>query len=218
MSTIRKRFRLLGALSVAGAILYLPFAGYAMPGGLSPLRAAVFVLVSSAVSLAAIWYGLRSGDVAGLPMPFLRALEAGERPSGPAVPAAAATAAAGLLVAGVAVFTQRALNIPTPPAPAWARVLSVVFAAVTLETVLHLFGMAVLMRVTHRGWVAVVGSGVFLGLFHMTGAASLDQATIVIACANAIAGVAFGWLYWAFGFEYLVAGHAIAHVVALLLT
>lgn len=215
---IRKRFWFLGVLSFAGAVLYLPFARYAMPGGLSFFAAAAFVLVSSVVSLGAIWYGLRTADATGLPMPFLRALESGERPRGPGVPAAAATAVASLLVAAAAVFTQRALRMPNPPAPAWAKVLSVLFAAVTLETVLHLFGMGVLMKISRRGWVAVVGSGLLLGLFHLTGAASLDRTAIAIACANAVAGVLFGWLYWAFGFEYLVVAHAIAHVATLLLT
>ncbi len=215
---IRRRFWFLGVLSIAGALLYLPFARYAMPGGLSFSVAAEFVLASSVVSLGAIWYGLRTADATGLAMPFLRALESGERPKGPGLTAAAATAAAGLLVAAAAVFTQRALGMPNPPAPAVAKVLSVLFAAVTLETVLHLFGMGVLMRISRRGWVAVLGSGLLLGLFHLTGAASIDRAAIVIACVNAAAGALFGWLYWAFGFEYLVVGHAVAHVIALLLT
>lgn len=215
---IRTRFRFLGVLSIAGAVLYLPFARYAMPGGLSFSAAAAFVLASSVVSLAAIWYGLRTADATGLPMPVLRTLESGERPRRPSVAAVASTTVAGLLVAATAVFTQRALGMPNPPAPAWAKILSVLFAAVTLETVLHLFGMGVLMRISRRAWVAVLGSGLLLGVFHLTGAASLDRAAIVIACVNAAAGVLFGWLYWAFGFEYLIVGHAVAHVIAVLLT
>lgn len=215
---IRKRFRLLGVLSVAGALLFLPFAGDAQPGGLSLTQGVVFVLVSSAVSLLALWFGLRLADATGLRMPFLRAWEAGDRLPAPRLRPVVATVVGGLLLAWAAISTQRALGMPTPPSPAWARILSVVFAAVTLEVVLHLFGMSLLMKLTRRAWVAVLGSGLLLGLFHLTGAGALDRANLVIAGANTIAGVFVGWLYWAFGFEYLILGHAVMHIVTLLLT
>ena len=72
---ITGRFMMLSAVSVLGAIAFLPsiLASAQPPPPLPQLS--VFVLVVSAICMAAAWFGLRLADSTHLPMPLLRRLD-----------------------------------------------------------------------------------------------------------------------------------------------
>jgi hypothetical protein len=79
--------------------------------------------------------------------------------------------------------------------------------------------MSLLVRLLRgRVWMAILGSGVLLGLFHLAGSDTMGSVELLFATMNAAAGVLLGWLFWRFGFEYLVMAHALAHVATLALT
>jgi len=210
---IARRFRLLGTLSVAGSLLFLPFAGFT-----TATQATLFVLIGSVASLAALWAGLRLADSARLKMPLLRAYE--QRTAVPRLSRAglAATLVGGAAFGAIAITMQAWLDLASPPSPLWARLLSTLFAALTLENVLHLFPMSLLMKLLKgRAWAAIVASGLLLGLFHLSGA-GIGGSALIAAAVNAGAGIFFGWIFWAFGYEYLVFAHAIAHALTLAFT
>lgn len=66
-------------------------------------------------------------------------------------------------------------------------------------------------------WVALVATAIIFGLGHLPAASSLVPLNSVIVVRtvllNAIAGVAFGWLFWRRSLEAAMVAHAFSHVV-----
>jgi hypothetical protein len=216
---VKRRLRLLGLLSFAGSVLFVPFMAYTTPGGVSTVQAVVFVVATTAIALLASWRGLLLADAVKLPMPFLRAWEEGIRFPSVSRTGVVIALLGSALFAAAAIGLQGALGTPTPPSPIWARLLSAPFAAITLEVVLHLLGMSLLYRLLRgNAWGAIVGSGLLLGVFHLAGSDASWGVTLILAGVNTTAGIFLGWLYWAFGFEYLVVAHALVHAIAVSLT
>jgi hypothetical protein len=68
-------------------------------------------------------------------------------------------------------------------------------------------------------WAAILVSAVLFGAGHLPAAAAGGGLSAVgvgrIVLLNAIAGVAYGWLYWRWSLEAAMVGHASTHVVIL---
>ena len=66
-------------------------------------------------------------------------------------------------------------------------------------------------------WAAVVLVAIVFGLGHLPATSLLTPLTPLIVTRglvlNAVAGVAFGWLFWKYGLEAAMLGHMSAHVV-----
>jgi hypothetical protein len=66
-------------------------------------------------------------------------------------------------------------------------------------------------------WVAILTSAILFGLGHLPAVSSLVPLTTAVVARtillNAIAGVAFGWLFWRRGLESAMVAHATGHVV-----
>jgi membrane protease YdiL (CAAX protease family) len=65
-------------------------------------------------------------------------------------------------------------------------------------------------------WSAIVVVSVLFGLGHLPAAAMLGELTpdmvARVIVLNAVAGVAFGWLFWRRGLEAAMVAHAAAHL------
>lgn len=212
---IRRRLVLLTLTSAVGAALFLPFMAASAPQ--TPGAMAGFVAVTTLVATLAAWPGLRAADAVALPMPLLRGLELGER--GRLSPRAwAVSAGCGALLGGLALVALRVTNAPALPGGAGVRALTVVFAAVPLEVVVHLFAMGVTVRLVRgRRWPGIAVAALALIAFHLTDTAG--QSTVVILTgilANGALGALLGGLYAAYGFEAVILGHAVAHLITVL--
>src|SRR5687768_5399836 len=131
-----RRFVPLAGLAGFGAVLFVPFLG-AGATSLSVGSAFVFVVLATSVAALATWHGLGWADRAGLPMPLLRALEGGTPPPG-AGQLAGVALLSGVLIGGLGITVLRLAQVPAAPGTFFVRVASALFAAVTLESVLHL--------------------------------------------------------------------------------
>lgn len=210
---VRRRTTVLVVGAFLGGVLYLPFMAAAV--GLEPWRTIGFLAVVTLVASAAAFSGLRLADSVGLPMPHLRALERGERVGAPRG-AVSSSIGLGLLLGLVGLAVLLATGAPSPEAELPARVLSTIFAATVLEIVIHLFFMSLIVRLTNGSTkVGILGSGALLAVFHLVGGGGAGALLVVAGVVtNGAAGVAFGWLYARYGFEYAMLGHAVAHLIA----
>lgn len=211
--TRHRRAILLIALAALGAILFVPFLRAGAPAPISTTAAATFIAVATGVAAIATWLGLGWADRAGLPMPILRAFESGSRPPN-ATPGLAPALAVGIGIGlfGLALFAI--FDLPSSPAPLAVRAGSAIFAAVTLEAVLHLAIMSGVVAATRSTTAGIVIATLAYIGFHLTSLGG-QEATIILAATlgNGLAGVAFGWLYARYGYEYLVLAHLVAHVM-----
>lgn len=213
---IRGRLGFCTALAGLGAVTFLPFLSASAHQRTQDLIG--FAIAVTVVATLSSWVGLRCADAVGLPMPLLRRLDGGAvgalRPR-----ASAVTVIAGLVLGGAGVVLLQLSHAPALPGTAIARALSVVFAAGPLELVLHLGVMSVAVRLANgRRWVGIVAGAVVLALFHLSDGASAQPAAVLAAAiaGNATIGAALGWLYAAYGFEYAMLCHAIAHLIVVL--
>lgn len=211
---IRTRWLILTLLSVLGALAYLP--ALAVMGVPIDLKSVLtFTLIAAAVCGAAAWLGLRWADRAGLPMPLLLAFEG--RAAGAALDGRGALFAVGggVVLAVVSVGSLRVLDLENMAGPLAVRLASTLFAAITIEVVIHLAIMSALVAWTRSRWIGIVGATVIFVLFHAAGSLTMPaEILLTVVVLNAASGVFFGWLYARFGFEYLVLAHAVAHALA----
>jgi hypothetical protein len=68
-------------------------------------------------------------------------------------------------------------------------------------------------------WAAIVGSAILFGLGHLPTLLATDEASVALVVRtvvlNAVAGVAFGWLFWRRSLEAAMVAHASFHVALL---
>ena len=120
----------------------------------------------------------------------------------------------------------------TVPALLQSLPLRVLYGGITEELLLRWGVMAVLAFVLwtvtgRRGaepsagiaWAAIAIAAVLFGVLHLPMAATIYGAltpavVAFIVGANAVGGVAFGWLFWRYSLEAAMVAHAFAHVVA----
>jgi len=106
----------------------------------------------------------------------------------------------------------RLLHIPTGGGSLTVRIGSALFAAITLESVLHLAVMSGVVRATGRVNLGIlVAALVYVG-FHLATLGGQPTAVVAVATVgNGLGGLLFGWLYARDGYEYLVLAHLVAH-------
>ena len=142
-------FRRWTLLTVAGALGALGFVPSLLAN--APDVGAAFLLVFvglvTAIDAVCAWLGLRWADAAHLPMPWLRAWEAGSKPAIQSN-VAIATLAVGVVFGVLSVLLLRAFELPNLGGSLPARVATVGFAAVSLEIVVHLAVMSGVVRLT----------------------------------------------------------------------
>ena len=213
---IRGRLIAMAALAAIGSVTFLPF--LAAGNHQSIVSLTPFALVVTLVSTVIAWPGLRSADAAGLPMPLLRRLD-GHAARGIARGAFAVTFAISAALGILGLLALRLANAPALPGGAFARALSALFAAGPLEIVLHLGVMSIVVWLARgRRPVGIVAAAACLVLFHLTGGALAQPGWLVTmtVIGNGIIGLALGWIYAAYGFECVIVGHAVAHLITVL--
>jgi len=178
------------------------------------------------------WLGLRLGQPIGLDSPFARALVYGLKP--PSVSRRVLLVAVltgfggGLLIIWLAQLFQPFMPPTAQPAAfsveLWKRLLAAFYGGIVEELLLRLFLMTVLAwliwKTAFRGqmppsamafWIAIVVAAVLFGAGHLPTAAGiwpLTPAVIIRTIGlNALAGIAFGLIYWRWGLEYAMLAH-----------
>jgi hypothetical protein len=123
--------------------------------------AMIVTVVGGAICSIACWLGLRWADTAGLPMPLLMSIEA-RRPIRAPVRIATLVAVAGGAVFGLAAIGMlRGFGLENMPGSLAARLSSTLFAAISLEVVLHLAIMSGLVAWTRSRWAGILGAAFF---------------------------------------------------------
>ena len=203
----------MGVLAAIGGVTFLPF--LAAGSGQPIARLLPFAIVVTLVATLAAWPGLRCADTTRLPMPLLRRLDGS---SGSPIPRTAigVTLAISIGLGLIGLLALRLVDVPPLAGSVAARALSAIFAAGTLEIVLHLGAMSTVVWLARgRRAPGIVVAAVLLVVFHLSGG-GLDQPRRVIALsvvANGAIGLVLGWIYAAYGFELVMLGHAVAHVI-----
>ena len=192
-------------------------------------------LLQAAILLAvAVWAGVATAHSVGLRAPVFESVVGGT----PVLPHLKQAFAPGLgfgLLVGVFLLCAN-----TYGPEAWVQSqagyypsLAVrIFYGVVTEEVLLRWGLLstvlwVLWRIFQKGrgtprsylpWIAIILSALLFGLAHLP-AVSIQlggltgSVAVFIVGANAITGIAFGWLYWRYGLETAMIAHALAHIV-----
>jgi len=210
---IRGRLIAMGVFAAIGGVTFLPFlaAGNGQPiASLAP-----FAIIVTLVATIVAWPGLRCADATRLPMPLLRRLDGST--AGP-IPRSAIgvtlVSSVGLGLLGL--LALHLVDAPPVPGSVAVRALSAIFAAGPLEIVLHLGAMSTVVWLARgRRAPGIVVAATLLVVFHLAGG-GLDQPGRLIALivvANGAIGLVLGWIYAAYGFELVMLGHAVAHVI-----
>ncbi len=211
------RFILLSSLGVFGAISFVPSITASAVPRPSMLQLCWFVLAVSGVCILSSWFGLRLADAAHLAMPYLRRLDLPAKPPGKGGVFPAVTF--GCIVAAGAIYVLHSFHLPNLSGPLWSRIASVFFAAGSLELVVHLFIMSAVVRLGRgRVWLGILVSAIFFAAFHVAGLQG-QSASLIAASAllNGVFGLALGFFYSRYGFEYALLSHAVAHILAVTL-
>jgi membrane protease YdiL (CAAX protease family) len=181
--------------------------------------------------------GLRMGHAVGLGSPLLQGLLQRRAPVWREL-RPLHSVALGVVAALVVIAASGVLDplLPTPLHPiadpgagrsALNGLLASFYGGIAEELQLRLFLMTLLVwllsRIGHRPtgpatyWAAIMIAAVLFGAGHLPVAAKvwgLDGIVILRTIAlNAIAGLAFGWLYWKRGVEMAMLGHFSADIV-----
>ncbi|HTK50862.1 MAG TPA: hypothetical protein VL308_03175 [Gemmatimonadaceae bacterium] len=210
---IRGRMLAMGVLAAVGGVTFLPF--LAAGNGQPIARLIPFALVVTLVATLAAWPGLRCADATGLPMPLLRRLDG---PSAGPIPrrAIGVTLVSSVGLGLLGLLALHLVDAPPVPGSVAVRALSAIFAAGPLEIVLHLGAMSTVVWLARgRRAPGIVVAATLLVVFHLAGG-GLDQPGRLIALivvANGAIGLVLGWIYAAYGFELVMLGHAVAHVI-----
>jgi membrane protease YdiL (CAAX protease family) len=231
------RFRYVLGLTAAALLGHVMAAPLAL--ALSPLPATASGLASRAavqlvLALVFVLAGLAAGGKVGLAWPPLAGWDRRRRGWRHLYPAAARATAAGVAV-GAVVFALTSL--PDLPAgdptlvlpPTWTIVLASIGAGLT-EEVLFRFGvMSVAVwaaaRLFARGrtrprhvWIgnaaaALLFAGAHLPQARMLGVPLTPTVLALIISGNALAGAAFGWIFWRQGIIAAIVAHATTNLV-----
>lgn len=248
----RVRWRLATLFGIAGVLATLalfPYLAATMPTKLAtapvPLPALAALLALQAGVLCGVlgWIGLWLGEAVSLDAPWLRAWVS-RQPRDPRWRAHWATAAligigAALLVLGLLQLTAagHAASATSAHGWAWRGLLASFYGGAVEEIECRLFLMTLiawaLARLNHRvvrPWMlvaALVLAAVLFGAGHLPAAFAAGLAPTVdtiarIVLLNAVAGIAFGAVFWKWGLEHAMLAHFCAdlvlHVAAPLLT
>ncbi len=214
---ILRRFIALSILGVLGPVFFVPSILASSNPRPANAQLFLFILAVSLCSTFSAWFGLLSADAAHLPMPWLRRLDRCPEPPRPS--GLLPSLAFGCVFSLGAVSVLRYFHQPNLAGPLWSRLASTVFAAGTLEIVIHLLIMSVTVRLARgRVWTGILVAALFFVVFHGAGLGGQSTALIVSSILlNGIFGVTLGFFYARYGFEYLVLCHAVGHALAVTL-
>ncbi|MBS0513850.1 MAG: CPBP family intramembrane metalloprotease [Proteobacteria bacterium] len=222
-------------LGVGGAIaslLALPY-GLAMTKGTSPSTGwllASFVANFVIISLLT-WIGLRAGERLGLDSPGIRGWFVHDTK----LPPSHWLSAIGLGIAAAIAAWLLQLVLPLPVdsidihrIPVWWQGLLASFqGGIVEEAVFRLFLVSVLAWLAARVckpspaiyWFAIVVAAALFGAAHLPNWSAISHVPVSraiaasIVSANAVCGIAFGWLFWRFGLEHAIAAHFSTDIV-----
>lgn len=240
---LREDLRLAAWLGLAAALAtaaVFPYLLEAMPqllakaplplAWLVPLQAMQAGVLLGLLSLV----GLRLGHRVGLGAPWLRALLT-RRPL-PSVAwgtSALLGVAAAIAILALSLLTDPWLPAPLQPLPdpasmsGWKGLLASFHGGIGEELLLRLFLMTLIVwagaRLRRRAarphlyWFAIVLAALLFGAGHLPAATAVWPLTAMVVfrtlLLNAVAGVAFGWLYWRRGLEASMCAHFCADLV-----
>lgn len=246
-----RTFWILSALIALGLLALLPYsltlAGITFSATLIPqLSAQFFIQWGLYALLAAI--GIRMWKRTGLGAPLLegRLATSAWKPlwNGLAIGLTCGLAAVALDVFFFAPRLAVETAVPGVVAPTtfkpalWRGFLAAFYGGIVEEILLRLFLLTLLAWLGHRPfhrsekrpnqailWVAILISGLVLGLGHLPSAATLGIPLTPLYIARTLVlnavGIVFGWLYWRRGLESAMAAHFASdialHVVGVLL-
>jgi hypothetical protein len=204
----------MAALAAIGGFTFLPFLA---AGSHQPMASLIpFALVATIVATLLAWPGLRCADAVSLRMPLFRRLDgAASHPI--SREALTVTLLGGIILGLIGLFALRLVDAPALPGTLGVRALSALFAAGPLEIVLHLGVMSIVVWLARgRRTIGVSAAAACLVGFHLTGGALAQPWRIITisVVGNGTIGLALGWIYAAYGFECVVLGHAVAHLIA----
>ena len=216
---ITQRFLMFSGLGLLGAASFVPSILASASPAPTIVSLLIFIGVVAAVCAAAAWFGLRCADAVNLPMPFLRRLDGVADPNSPKSlrrSGLGAAAAFGGLFALATIALLRALHLPNLAGPLWSRIISVFFAAGSLEIVIHLFIMSCTVKAAQgQRWIGIVVAAMSFVLFHASGLPGQSAAVITLTLLmNGLFGLSLGALYARYGLEYALLCHAVGHVLA----
>lgn len=239
---LREDLRLAAWLALAAALAtaaVFPYVLETMPQMLDQVAVPLALLIPlQALQAGAILgllalVGLRVGHRVGLGAPWLSAMLA-KRPL-PAVDwggSALLGVIAAVAILGLSQLTDPWLPPPSRPLPdpaamsAWKGLLASFYGGIGEELLLRLFLMTVLAWAAARlwrgagpraYWLAIVLAALLFGAGHLLAAAAVWPLTTMVVfrtlLLNAVAGLAFGWLYWRRGLEAAMLAHFCADLV-----
>lgn len=239
---------LLAGLSAAAV---LPYMAQMMPERFARIPVSLLVLAAAqglqalvVIGLMAL-LGLRMGHRVGLGSPLLAGWLGGPRVAVAALRpwhSLAVGVLAALAVIGLSLLVDPLMPAPAnPPLDAGAGrsalygFLASFYGGIAEELQQRLFLMTLLLWIVARigkrtprpgtYWGAIVAAALLFGAGHLPAAAQVWGLDAVVVARtvllNAVAGLAFGWLYWRRGLEMAVLGHfgadLVLHVVSPLL-
>lgn len=232
-----------GALAGLSAVAVLPYLLQLTPGLADriavpyPVFAAIQGVQAFVLMALLAFLGLRMGHRVGLGSPVLQGLLARQRPAWPGLQAGRAVllgALAALAVIGASLLLDPLLPEPLQPIadPGAGRsalngLLASFYGGIAEELQMRLFLMTLLVwlatgfgrRRAHPAvfWGAIVIAAVLFGAGHLPAAAKIwglgEIVVVRTIVLNAIAGLAFGWLYWKRGIEMAMLAHFSADIV-----
>jgi hypothetical protein len=197
-------------------------------------------LQSGAMLLLLSWLGLRLGQSIALDAPVTRAFVY-RRPMSFAVKRPLAIACIAGVLTGAVVLVLDKVSRPfmpamTLPAPAsagidlWKRLLASFYGGITEELIARLFLMTLIVwligKIAFKRrrqpskpaiWIGILGAAILFGLGHLPATAAVWPLTPLVVARtvllNALAGTAFGFIYWGWGLELAMCAHFCADIV-----
>lgn len=203
-----------------------------------PVLASATAIQTGILLLIVSWIGLRLGRSLRLDTPFARALVYQLKPPALSKRAINFALTSGIL-GGFVILALAFLFQPFMPQTAqsttlnialWKRVLACFYGGITEELLLRLFLMTLIAWVLWKMglregkdpsrlafWLAIAFSALLFGVAHLPAAAAIWSLTPIVITRtlvlNSLMGIAFGFLYWQWGFEYAMLSHFCADIV-----
>lgn len=222
----------LGASGAIASLLVLPYALAMTQKAWPPAGQILVTFGANFVVIALLAYiGLRAGERLGLGSPAIRRWLG--RQSAPPSSRWILAIVVGVVAAVAAGLLQTALPLPMDSVDAsripasWKGLLASFYGGIVEETAFRLFLVSVLVWLATRVlpprpavyWTAVVIAAILFGAAHLPNWTAisdvpLDPAIgVSIISANAVCGVAFGWLFCRYGIEHAIAAHFSTDIV-----
>lgn len=222
MKSIKNRFFLLFVLCIIGAWSIIPYLYYL--GALPSTHTLGWVFLISTVQAAilfglSLWFShllLPKTDLDAFPKLDKMAITYG----------VLVGIAVGLAIIGLekTVFkTTQMASMSTPPV--WARMLASIYGGINEEVLLRLFFFTLvyfLLSMSRQNrslklWTTNILVALLFGVAHLPAAFNVLMPSYFeifrILLLNGIAGIAFGWLYWAYGFFAAAIAHFVTDIV-----